>query len=69
MLPADAVKFARSWLTTWSNITCLPNFATDVKGRVILDLLNEPDLVLNGRGLHWQRCVLRWARSLGLGVQ
>lgn len=36
-------------------MTCLPNFPTDLKGRLLLDLLNEPDLALEGRGVHWER--------------
>jgi hypothetical protein len=55
MLPADPEKFAGAWLGAWANVTCLPNFGPDLKGRVVLDLLNEPDTLLGGRGVHWQR--------------
>lgn len=48
-------KFAYAWLNTWASVACLPNFAPDIRGRVILDLLNEPDMALEGRGVHWQR--------------
>ncbi|KAI8476261.1 MAG: hypothetical protein J3K34DRAFT_272387 [Monoraphidium minutum] len=54
-LPAAPKDFAYAWLKTWAAITCLPNFADDIRGRVVLDLLNEPDLALGGRGIHWQR--------------
>lgn len=27
----------------WKALTCLPNYDKDIKGRVLLDLLNEPD--------------------------
>jgi hypothetical protein len=54
-LPADPVAFASAWLGTWANVTCLPNFAPDIKGRVLLGLLNEPDAALDGRGVHWER--------------
>jgi hypothetical protein len=40
---SDADTFARKWWTLWTAITCLPNYTTDLKGRVLLDLLNEPD--------------------------
>jgi hypothetical protein len=40
---ADPDTFARKWRGLWSAFTCLPNFSSDLKGRVFLDLLNEPD--------------------------
>jgi hypothetical protein len=30
-------------LRVWKALTCLPNYEKDIKGRVLLDLLNEPD--------------------------
>jgi hypothetical protein len=40
---ADPDSFARKWRGLWSAFTCLPNFSSDLKGRIFLDLLNEPD--------------------------
>jgi len=31
------------WQTLWRAITSLPAFASDLAGRVFLDLINEPD--------------------------
>ena len=31
------------WQTLWTAISGLPTFATDLAGRVFLDLINEPD--------------------------
>lgn len=31
------------WQTLWNAITSLPTFASDLAGRVFLDLINEPD--------------------------
>ncbi len=31
------------WQTLWKAITALPSFASDLAGRVFLDLINEPD--------------------------
>uniref|UniRef100_A0A383VF90 Glycoside hydrolase family 5 domain-containing protein n=1 Tax=Tetradesmus obliquus TaxID=3088 RepID=A0A383VF90_TETOB len=50
--PLDAQDFARAWMYTWATITCLPNFASDIRGRILLDLLNEPDKA-GGVGLGW----------------
>jgi len=30
-------------MTLWTALTCLPNYKSDLKSRVMLDLLNEPD--------------------------
>lgn len=40
---SDADTFAKKWYTLWAALTCLPNYQTDLKGRLLLDLLNEPD--------------------------
>lgn len=50
--PLDAQDFARAWMYTWATITCLPNFASDIRGRILLDLLNEPNKA-GGVGLGW----------------
>uniref|UniRef100_A0A383W3T8 Glycoside hydrolase family 5 domain-containing protein n=1 Tax=Tetradesmus obliquus TaxID=3088 RepID=A0A383W3T8_TETOB len=36
-------NFASAWLRVWKALTCLPNYEKDIKGRVLLDVLNEPD--------------------------
>jgi hypothetical protein len=40
---SDPDTFAKKWWMLWTAITCLPNYQTDLKGRILLDLLNEPD--------------------------
>ncbi|KAF6265117.1 glycoside hydrolase superfamily [Scenedesmus sp. NREL 46B-D3] len=50
--PLHAQDFARAWMYTWATITCLPNFASDIRGRILLDLLNEPDSA-GSVGLGW----------------
>lgn len=40
---SDPDTFARKWSSLWHAITCLPNYHSDLKGRLLLDLLNEPD--------------------------
>lgn len=47
----DVNNFVNSWKWVWSTLACLPNFDDDMKGRVFLDLLNEPDS-MNHR---WER--------------
>jgi hypothetical protein len=39
----DQTKFAKQWQSVWQAVRCLPDFASDVQGRVILNLVNEPD--------------------------
>ena len=36
-------NFVRDWQALWRAITRLPNFASELAGRVLLDLMNEPD--------------------------
>ena len=40
---SDPDTFSKKWVTLWTALTCLPNYSSDLKGRVLLDLLNEPD--------------------------
>lgn len=35
----------------WSKLACLPNFYEDMKGRLFIDILNEPDSQRQG----WQK--------------
>jgi hypothetical protein len=41
--PFSVKKFVDAWDTLWTRITRMPNFNTQLKGRVILDIMNEPD--------------------------
>lgn len=42
----DSVSnYVNAWLKVWMSLKCLPTWNTDLKGRVLLDLLNEPDAV------------------------
>lgn len=45
----SAPAFAQAWLQLWATLTCLPTFSRDIRGRLLLDLLNEPDSV----GVSW----------------
>jgi len=36
-------NFVSDWQTLWRAITALPTFASDLAGRIFLDLYNEPD--------------------------
>jgi len=47
-------KFAESWLVLWAAVTCLPNFSTDIRGRILLDLLNDPGSI-GPHGISWNR--------------
>lgn len=35
--------FVREWKKVWEAVACLPNFESDIKGRLLVDLSNEPD--------------------------
>eukprot|EP00775_Hariotina_reticulata_P010875 gene10875-11029_t len=39
----SVVDYTSSWLRLYKSLQCMPNWVTDLKGRVFLDLLNEPD--------------------------
>lgn len=51
VIPLSVDSYAQGWLTTWGALTCLPNFAADIRGRILLDLLHEPDTL----GAHWNQ--------------
>lgn len=54
--------FVREWKKVWEAVACLPNFESDIKGRLLVDLSNEPDSqwqVRRGRGPEGQH---RWQR-------
>lgn len=42
--------FVREWKKVWEAVACLPNFESDLKGRLLVDLANEPDSQWQG----WQ---------------
>lgn len=46
----DLELFALAWLSLWTPLTCLDNFAADVRGRVMLDLLHQPSKLSGGMG-------------------
>lgn len=49
----SAQGFAQAWLQLWATLTCLPTYARDIRGRLLLDLVDEPD----GAGIGWtSRC-------------
>lgn len=42
--------FVREWKKVWEAMACLPNFESDIKGRLLVDLSNEPDSQWQVRG-------------------
>ncbi|GBF88153.1 glycoside hydrolase [Raphidocelis subcapitata] len=42
---ATAERFASKWAEVWRAVACVPGFASDVAGRVVIDILNEPDML------------------------
>jgi aryl-phospho-beta-D-glucosidase BglC (GH1 family) len=42
--------FVNNWKAVWRAVTNLPNFDADIKGRIFIDILNEPDSM----GLRWE---------------
>lgn len=46
----DRKAFALAWLSLWTRITCLENFSADIRGRLLLDLLNQPSRHSGGMG-------------------
>jgi hypothetical protein len=46
----DTDVFALAWLSLWTPITCLDTFSADIRGRLLLDLLNEPSRLDGGVG-------------------
>ncbi len=46
----NADDFVKEWKAVWSAVACLPNFDSDLKGRVFADIMNEPDSM----GIKWE---------------
>ncbi len=40
-----AAAFAGRWAEVWRAAACLPRFSEDISGRLIIDILNEPDML------------------------
>lgn len=52
--------FVREWKKVWEAVACLPNFDSDIKGRLLVDLANEPDSqwqVSQPKGACWCTCL------------
>ena len=41
--PYDVNEFVCKWKVLWSKIAALPNFESDLKNRIFVDVMNEPD--------------------------
>lgn len=39
----DVNLFVDAWSDLWKRVACLPNFGSDIAGRVFVDVMNEPD--------------------------
>lgn len=46
----NADEFVAGWRRVWQAVLRLPNFDSDLRGRVFIDVLNEPDSI----GLRWE---------------
>lgn len=46
----NATAFVEGWTGVWGAVTGLPSYAASLKGRVMLDVMNEPD----SQGLRWE---------------
>ena len=46
----SAPEFVENWKWVWSSIVGMDNYHSHIKGRVFLDLLNEPD----SQGQRWE---------------
>lgn len=46
----DLNSFVQSWTALWRRVMCLPNFDTELAGRVLVDVMNEPDSM----GIRWE---------------
>ncbi len=49
-------EFVDGWKWVWSNIVAMPTYNSDLKGRVFVDILNEPD----SQGQRWEAQVGCW---------
>lgn len=58
----DLPEFVASWKWLWGRVACLPNFESDLKGRVFVDIMNEPDSV----GVRWEPTPNSQGQSAGL---
>lgn len=45
----NTTNFSQAWSSLWSYMMALPNFEDDIRGRVFLELFNEPD----HEGISW----------------
>jgi hypothetical protein len=45
--------FVREWKKVWAAMACLPNFERDIKGRLLVDICNEPDSLWMVRAGRW----------------
>uniref|UniRef100_A0A383VFK3 Glycoside hydrolase family 5 domain-containing protein n=1 Tax=Tetradesmus obliquus TaxID=3088 RepID=A0A383VFK3_TETOB len=43
-------QFVTAWSQLWKAVACLPNFYSDIAGRVLVDVMNEPDSM----GIRWE---------------
>jgi hypothetical protein len=41
--PYNVDEFVCKWKTLWSKVAALPNFHSDLKNRIFVDVMNEPD--------------------------
>lgn len=42
-IPYNTQEFVKRWKSLWNSFRSLPNFHSELKGRILLDLMNEPD--------------------------
>jgi aryl-phospho-beta-D-glucosidase BglC (GH1 family) len=61
----DLNQFVQGWTALWKRVMCLPTFATELAGRILVDVMNEPDSM----GIRWEASGNRpGAQQLYLGT-
>jgi hypothetical protein len=48
-ITSSTAEVVSRWQGVWRAITGLPNYSSDLRGRVMVDIMNEPD----SQGLMW----------------
>jgi aryl-phospho-beta-D-glucosidase BglC (GH1 family) len=61
----DLNQFVQGWSALWKKVMCLPTFKSDLAGRILVDVMNEPDSM----GIRWEASGNRpGAQQLYLGT-
>lgn len=58
--PYNVIKFVNAWKSLWTRITNLPDYYTKIAGRILIDIMNEPDSM----SLSWPRTAELYLRTM-----